>query len=356
MKVLHLFSGVRGPLIKTVAEGKDPGGGLWGLNGLRRAGVQADIAELEEWFPKPNVANFWRFQVFGVYGAHLPFLPRFFKYDFIYTAGAFTSQFVFTVLKTIFRFKRPIWVMQDFSIIGLLGKEETLRQKIFAWTTARTGGIVTTGKKEIEWLLKRFPNLQGRIEFIPFGTDTTFFSPQLVAEENLIISVGIDPDRDWSTFFKACEGLDARVVLIGSARRLKSFNLPPHVEMMQTIPAVDIRDMYARAKLVVIPLDTSSGVNDAMGCSTLFEAMSMGKAIVASRTHVMESYIDSHNGILVDQKNVEQMRAAIKDLLGNPEKRKVMGEKARAFATAHLDLYKNAEKLKGFLERLSPRT
>ena len=349
MKVLYLFSGVRGELIEKVEKEGGSETGLWGLAELRRMDVGADVAELEQWFA-PKVARFLRFKVFGVYGAHLPFLLRFFRYNVIYTAGAFTTQFVFTALKTMFRFKKPLWVMQDFSIMGLLGAEKTLRQKMFAWMVARADGIVTTGLQEKLWLEERFPHLKEKITFIPFGVSTSHFSPQPPPTEPCVVSVGVDPDRDWQNFFKACEGLEAKVFVAGSPRRLRSYEPPSFVESA-FVP--DIRDAYARASVVVIPLDTSSGVNDAMGCSTLFEAMAMGKPVVVSRTHVTESYIkEGENGFLVHQKDSRAIRAAIEKLLHNPELRTRMGNAARAYAIEHLDLEKNTRALADFFKKL----
>jgi glycosyltransferase involved in cell wall biosynthesis len=355
IKVAFLFGGVRGPLLRSVLRGEDPGGGLWGLLGLRRLGVSADILEIEEWIPA-RVARFLRYRVLGTYAAHLPLLPIFFRYDVIYTAGAFTSQLVVTFLKTMFRFKRPLWVMQDFSIMGLLGDESRPRQKIFAWMVSRADGIVTTGLAETEALKRRFPDRSHRIAYIPFGTDTSFFSPQKhITEEPIVLAVGVDPDRDWSTFFTACEGLDVRVVIAGSGRRSRFFNPPSWVEI-GAHSAHQMRELYARASVVVIPLNTSGGNNNAMGLSTLFEAMAMGKAIVVSRTDHTESFIEHGvHGILVPQKERAPMRAALEELLSSPKERARLGEAARNKARISCDMYTNAKELEDFFQQILGR-
>ncbi|RJR13538.1 glycosyltransferase [Candidatus Parcubacteria bacterium] len=352
MRVLFLYTGHRKELLEKAQKGEDPGGGLWGLWPLKQRGVQAELLELEQFFPI-RIARFLRARVLGHYNAHLPLLPFLFRYDIVFTAGAFTTQIVFTVLQQLFRFKRPVWVMHDFSIIGLLGEGKTLKQKVFAWAVARTGGIVTVGKKESEALKSRFAHLASRIAYIPFGVDTEWFKPQPhVPEERLVITVGIDPDRDWPAFFEAVKDIDAKVIVAGSGRRSKRFNPPPSVEVRMFTPK-EMVDLYARAAVVVIPLDTSSRVNDAMGLSTLYEAMAMGKAIVVSHTDHTESYIqNSENGMLVPQKDAGAMRRAVLELLENRDKRVQLGKSARAYAERELAYEKTGKDLIAFFEQL----
>jgi glycosyltransferase involved in cell wall biosynthesis len=351
MRILYLFSGYRSALIEKVQKGEDPGSGTWGLLALRSLGHTADIAELEQWFPS-GFAQFLRYKVFGIYGAHLPFLPRFFSYDVIFTAGAFTTQVVFTFLKGIFRFKRPLWVMHDFSIMGLLGKETSMRQRIFAYVVSRSAGIVTLSRREAEMLKGRFPHLTERIAFIPSGIDTEFFAPRGIPTERLIFAIGIDPDRDWKGFFAACAGIDARVVVAGRPTRARWEPTDSQIERrFFTLP--EMLDLYAKAAVVVIPLDTASGINDAMGCSTLYESMAAGKAIVASRTHTMESYItDGENGLLVPERDVQAMRAAIMRVLDDEALQARLGSAARTYALQHLKVRDKAAELAAFFERL----
>ena len=351
MRILYLFSGYRSVLIEKVEKGEDPGGGTWGLMALRSLGHTADIVELEQWFP-PKVAQYLRFNVFGIYGAHLPFFLRFFSYDVIFTAGAFTSQLLFTFLKSIFRFKRPLWVMHDFSIMSLLGDGHTMKQKIFEYIVSRADGIVTLGRSEAERLGERFPHLRERIEFIPYGVDTEAFAPRTQEKERMILAVGIDPDRDWDTFFAACEGLNARVVVAGSRQRTSNFNPPSYVEGRH-YTLDELLDLYAKAAVVVLPLDTSSGVNDAMGCSTVSESLSTGNAVVASHTHTMESYItDGENGLLVPEGDVRAMRTAIVRVLDDEALQIRLGSAARAYALEHLKVRDKAAELAAFFERL----
>lgn len=355
MKVLFLYSGIRGGLVEKVRRGEDPGDGAWGMVRLPHFDVQAEHLELEQ-VVSNRFAKWLRNRCLGNYGAHIPFFFHFFTYDIVFTAGAFYSQLLFTLAKMIFRFKRPLWVMHDFSITGFIGEGKTLRQKIFRFMVGRADGIVTVGKEEEGRLKERFPHLADRITYIPFGVDTNFFKPRGgVEEESAILSVGVDPDRDWETLFEACEGLGVSLTVASRPRGDKDVPLPTFARR-QLFPLKELVSEYARASVVVIPLDSSAGVNDAMGCTALFEALAMGKAVVASSTHTMRSYIThGDNGLLVPERDVEAARAAIRGLLRDKEKRVRLGSSARAYAERYLDAEMLAAKLAEYFKHLKKK-
>jgi glycosyltransferase involved in cell wall biosynthesis len=352
VRVLYLFSGIRGRLVEAVKRGEDPGDGTWGMVRLRHFGVDAEHLELEQILPD-KLAKWLRIRLFGNYGAHIPFFFNFFRYDIVFTAGAFYSQLLFTIAKMIFRFKRPLWIMHDFSITGFMGEGKTLRQKVFRFMTANAEGIVAVGKEEEGKLKALFPRLKERITYIPFGVDINFFKPrESTAEERRILSVGVDPDRDWGTLFKACEGLGVPVMAATRPRGSKDIT-PPSFVTRKLVPLKELVNEYECASIVVIPLDSSAGINDAMGCTALFEALAMGKAVIATSTHTMRSYIThGENGLLVPERDVAAMRAAIQELLADGEKRARLGRAARAYAAAHLDAEKLTGRLAEYFKRM----
>jgi glycosyltransferase involved in cell wall biosynthesis len=351
VKVLYLFSGIRGGLIEKVKRGEDPGDGTWGMIRLKNFDIDAKHLELEQILPD-SAAKWVRHKVLGNYGAHIPFFFNFFKYDIIFTAGGFYSQLLFTIARTIFRFRKPLWVMHDFSISGFLGNESTIKQKVFRFIVSRASGIVTVGKEEEQRLKIKFPHLAKNIVYIPFGVDIDYFKPNREIESNMVLSVGVDPDRDWQLLYDACDGLGVEVVAATRPRGNKDI-APPSFVKRQLFPLNELVEEYNRARVVVIPLDSSAGINDAMGCTALFEAMAMGKAIIATSTHTMRSYIThGENGILVPEGDVDAMRIAIKDLINDNDKRELLGKKARSYAEKNLDAQKLAGQLAEYFKLL----
>lgn len=348
MRVLYLYSGSRGGVLEKAKTGETHRNGFWGMTYLPEYGIESGYLEIEQFAPA-RIARFIR-RIVNVYFIHLPFLWRMRSYDIVFTSAAFGTQF----FHTLFGFKKPIWVMHDFSITGLLGNEKTVRQKLFRSMVEKSGGIVTLSATEKKRLEKRFPQLEGKIEFIPFGVDMEFFAPYEIREENQILAVGFDPDRDWETLIAAVEGLSAKIVLATRMDRVAHLSpLPENIEVRRFSAKELVRE-YLRSAVVVIPLDVSGHNNDAMGCSALFEAMALGRSVVATRTETMESYInDGQNGFLVREKNSYEMRIAIETLLKDASLRKRIGENAIQYAREHLDARKCAGKLAGFFRRVA---
>lgn len=349
LKVVYLFTGYRASHLKKTKRGEEQGNGFWGMLRLHKFGIDARHLELEQLFPL-SVSRFIRKYMLNVYWVHLPLYPFLFSYDIVFTSTGYGTQLVHTLLHV----RKPKWVMHDFSITGLLGKERTIMQKIFAWMVSHCAGIVTISVREKELLEKRFPNLKGKIEFIPYGVDLNFFTPPETVGEGMIFAPGRDPDRDLKLLFDATEGLGKQVLITTHASRLEKLKpLPEHV-IHTTLSVPELKQAYADASVVVIPLDTSSGLNNEMGISALYESLAMGKPIVASRSQGMEAYIeDGVNGLLVPQHDVHAMHSAIKRLLDDRELRERLGRNARAYAEKNLDPDRCTQHLAEFFKKVA---
>lgn len=348
-KVLYLFTGFRGEHLDKVKKGEEQGNGYWGMLRLDKFGIGATHLELEQFFPL-WLCRFLRKHVLSVYFVHLPLYFKFFSYDIVFTSTAYGTQLVHTLL----HIGRPKWVMHDFSIMGLLGDEKNLFQKVFAWMVGRCAGIVTISLPEAEDLQKRFPHLKEKIAFIPYGVDLDYFKPQGKSVAG-IFAPGRDPDRDLKTLFRASEGLGADVLVTTHQSRLDTLRpLSPFV-VHRTLSVEELKDEYAKASVVVVPLDTRTGLNNAMGISALYEALAMGKAIIATKTEAMESYItDGVNGLLVKEGSLEEMRGALSRVLSDSVFREHLERGARAYAEAHLDADECTKRLADYFLTLIP--
>jgi glycosyltransferase involved in cell wall biosynthesis len=314
---------------------------------LKDHGIDAVYVTLEQIFSQ-KVSAWIRKYFLNVYFAHVPFFFAFFRYDIVFSSTAFGSQ----LLRSLVPFRKPKWVMFDFSITGLLGRGKTLRQKLFKWMVLRSAGIVTISEKEKEMLHVVLPGYKGQIEYIPYGVDTEYFKPQQVQELHQVITVGFDYGRDYATLFAAFENLEVALVATTNMRS-DSFNEKPDFVTTASFSPEALLMAYAESKIVVLPLTLKGRGNDAMGCSTLVEAMAMGKAVIATRTFTTESYITNGvDGILVEEGDIQGMKAAIQKLVSDDEYRKRLGEEARRFilATCTAELF--ASRLAAFFKRV----
>jgi glycosyltransferase involved in cell wall biosynthesis len=352
LKVLYLFTGYRTPHLTKVKAGEEQGNGYWGMLRLHKFGIDAGYLELEGIMPV-RVAAFLRRHIFSVYWVHVLLYPKFFSYDIIFTSTGYGTQLLHTVL----RIPKPLWIMHDFSIMGLLGDETGLFQKIFAWMVSRCAGIVTLCQTEARRLQERFPHLRDRIAFIPYGVDLEYFKPMKSAQVRELFVPGRDPDRDYRTLFAAADGLGATVVVTTHASRLARFTPLPSFVQHKTFTVKELRSAYDTAAAVVIPLDTSTGLNNAMGISALYEALSMGKAIVATDTPAMRSYIqDGVNGLLVKEGDSAAMHEALARVLGDAPLRERLGEAARSYAEKHLDADRCTSVLADYFKKVAGRS
>jgi glycosyltransferase involved in cell wall biosynthesis len=345
-KILCLFNKVRKGSLERIKAGEESDNFFWGMLRLPHFGFSAEYLEIEQFF-SPAVCTFLRRHILNIHFVHAPLFRKFLKYDIIFTSTAFGSLFLWA----LYPFKKPKWVVFDFNLLGIIGEKRTLRQKLFSFAVSHSSGIVTLSISGAEEIKKAFPHLSEKVKFIPLGTDTEWFAPRDIAEENTIFSPGRDPGRDYSAFFSAIRGLPVFVIVTAKPQKLKKYEPLPDNISARNFSSKELVAEYAKAKIVVLPLAISDEKWNAMGCSTLVEAMAMGKAIIATKSATMESYIKNGvNGILVPQNDANALKRAIEDLLSDSEKRKRLGEAARKFSLEYCEAEKYAKNLAQYFE------
>jgi glycosyltransferase involved in cell wall biosynthesis len=127
------------------------------------------------------------------------------------------------------------------------------------------------------------------VRIVPYQVDTNFW--QAPAHESqqrirpLVVAVGSE-NRDYDTLCLAVTGLNVDVrIAAGShwARKTASIQeRPPNVEYVSSaLPFAELRELYAQADIVVVPLND---VSNQSGVTTLLEAMSMGVPVIVTAT------------------------------------------------------------------------
>ncbi len=350
LKVLYLLNTVRHNTseIENIEKGLWHDNNFFGMFRLRKYGFETNFLELEqflsEWFTK-----FLR-KYINIWWIHLPMSPLFFKYDIVFSSTAYSSM----LLKAILHIRRPKWVILDFNIDGTIGNKTTFRQKMLHYAVSKADGIVTSSKAEEITLKERFPQLIDKIVFIHEGVDTQFFKPDLlVPEENFILSVGYNPDRDFKTVIEATKDLGIALVLATKPSRVEHLQpLPSHVTV-KSFSHEEMQLAYKKAKIVVIGLNLKADNNDSMGTFAVAEALAMGKAVVVTKSKSLESYIeDGVSGRFVPIHDVGAMKDVITDVLGNDTKRQALGFAAREFAVKNVDAEIFAQKLGNYFRSL----
>lgn len=191
-----------------------------------------------------------------------------------------------------------------------------------------------------------------KIKLLKRGTDQKFWRPMKAEEEDMICSAGMEM-RDYPTLIKALKPLDipchiatgeARGELYDTVKKLYSMeNIPSQITVGRK-PSHKMREMYARSRFVVVPLQETDTDN---GLTVMLEAMAMGKPVICSRVKGQVDVVqDGVTGLYVPQGDPQALRDAIQELWNNPEKTKEMGEAARAYIEEIHNLEQFVESIK----------
>jgi glycosyltransferase involved in cell wall biosynthesis len=197
-----------------------------------------------------------------------------------------------------------------------------------------------------------------RVFFTPFMVDGKFFSTEegqtttldeLLEgiERPIICSAGLE-FRDYPTLLEAAQGLDVQVVIAAASPWSKRKDttagqaLPGNV-LVQRFSQYELRELYARSQLVVMPLYP---VNFQAGVTAILEGMAMSKAILCSRTPGQTDIIrDGETGCYVPAQDPQALRSAILQLLSSPHTTERMGMNGRRQVESELDLEHYAKRL-----------
>jgi glycosyltransferase involved in cell wall biosynthesis len=184
-----------------------------------------------------------------------------------------------------------------------------------------------------------------QIQVINYGVDQQFFIPNedIPQKPRFVLSLGEPSTRDYQTLIKAVDGLPVELFIAASghwyAREKESLvteDLPENVTLSGGIPVSDLKNIYAQAQFVALPVQEA--VHSA-GSTAILESMCMGRAVIVTRSPgICEYVIDGVTGILVEPGDVQAWREAIQFLLAHPEEARRMGQNGRQRAEEELNL------------------
>jgi glycosyltransferase involved in cell wall biosynthesis len=224
------------------------------------------------------------------------------------------------------------------------------------------GTIIGFGSVQLDLTAQRYGFPRERMHLALQPVDERFWQPaDEPAEPDLICSVGcVSGFRDYRTLIAAARDLPVRVelavgslILSASHRRERAQlfqttippdELPENVEYKLDLPLLELRDLYARSRFVVMPLED---VDFDAGVTSITEAMAMGKAVIVTRNRGQVDVIrDGVEGIYVPPRDPRALREAIQHLLDSPEEAARMGAAGR-------DAVLQRHTLDGYVERVS---
>ena len=225
----------------------------------------------------------------------------------------------------------------------MIGHHLLTPAKISAFRWLRPGRgldtIVVHSANQVELLSDTLRIPADLMSVVPYGVDTEFWQPPAALEQTpaggkdgLVVSAGRE-HRDYRCLADA--GIEGPVFIADTSAYspnavcTKPDVWPPNVTRLGLTP-VQLRRMYVRASVVVVPLMPT---HFPFGITTILEAMSMGKAVVVTETPGLAGVIeDGRTGVIVRPGEAETLGAAVRGLLEDEGERQRLGDAARASA------------------------
>lgn len=192
-------------------------------------------------------------------------------------------------------------------------------------------------------LVSRFRIPQDRVINASYGIDTKFFTPRPapVGAQPLVVSAGT-ANRDYKTLVTALKPMRVPVKIAAdstwfpSAVDIEGAKLPDTVEVRSFGDYVGLRDLYAAASIVAVPLYPAV---HACGYAVIAEAMAMGKPVITTRIASHSDFVADHaTGYYVGACDPDEMRTRIATLLAHPQLGERMGMAARERMEEHYSL------------------
>jgi len=202
-----------------------------------------------------------------------------------------------------------------------------LKTALFRLIARRAMGILTNSSGEVELIAQRFQIPAAKLRFVPMYS--TLPEPAVATtNEGFVFSMGRTL-RDLPTLFQAAADLPVPVVVVVDQRDPLPAPIPTNVQIHRNLSLAAGRELMCRSAVVAIPLLPAAR---STGQVVLFEAMAMGKPVVATRAVGTTDYIrDNENGLLVAPGDPADLAGAIQRLIQDP------ALAARLAAAAHTD-------------------
>lgn len=199
-------------------------------------------------------------------------------------------------------------------------------------------GVVALSQPQIAYATSPAGMGLGEAHFVHDKVDHRFFRPLRLPEEEFILAVGQE-QRDYATLARAVAGTGLRLVIVASSPWATVKVTPEEsqgVTVLSNIPYPQLRELYARARLVVIPVhdaDYAAGVNGVL------EGMAMGRPVVTMRTRGLVDYVEHDStAVLVPPADPQALRESILELWDQPARRAALARRAREAVETKLNL------------------
>jgi glycosyltransferase involved in cell wall biosynthesis len=244
--------------------------------------------------------------------------------------------------------------------IGLperLAKLRTARmRRLYASALESCAIVIAYSEKEAEDLRSWLDGhgATARVEFVAFGVDPSEFAPDGAPATGGVVSVGVDPHRDFALLLRvAAQMPDVPFHIVTTADHARELaGLPANVALEIDVPFDDMRRRLARARVVALPVreNTYSGAT-----TVLLQAMALEKPVVVTRTSAIArgyGLVDGENVRLVEPGDEDSFARAVGAVLRDDFHARALGASARATVVRSLSWERYVNRIEALLREV----
>ena len=209
----------------------------------------------------------------------------------------------------------------------------SMNQGIFRYLKKRAAQnanhIVVVSEKLRNIILNVTEIKKEKVSVISMGCNTREFGEKYDAPnffeqdgKKVVLFVGrLDEIKGVSYLIEAVKKIDVRLVIVGDGPlrdelKHQAAGYGEQITFLGSKSHEELKRIYASADIFVAPsITASNGSQEGFGL-VIIEAMASGLPVIASRTGgIVDIIQDGRNGLLCEEKNVEQLRSTIERLL-----------------------------------------
>jgi glycosyltransferase involved in cell wall biosynthesis len=321
--VAYVYPNSRARLRREIERGEAPDTGLLGLNHLHREGLDAVACEpLLQRHPLPGPLR------------RIGWSLRELTLPWEVARGDVLCSALGPLTPLAARAHRgPATILFNMGLCARLARSSRRRERLLAAGIRDASAVVCFAESQRERLIAQTGCDPEHVHTLQLGVDERF----LAADEpppvdGPVLAVGRDLARDYATLGEAARGLDAEVVVVASEKNVRDIRFPSNVRVRLDISALELRELYRRARCVVLPTRSEAfeyGA-DCSGQNVLLDAMAMSRPVIASERSTLDGYVeDGETAVLVAPEDPAALTEAIGEVLAAPEAAEQMGARAR---------------------------
>ncbi|MCX5989629.1 MAG: glycosyltransferase, partial [Chloroflexi bacterium] len=234
-------------------------------------------------------------------------LPQFTRNDVVFLTGGWPLLLASRLIPAS---RRPRLVWLNMTLTNLL-RAGGIRARLIAIAARMADRIVCVSSDQQAYLSRRLGLPVSRLPVVRSGTDIRFFdqalaSPVVDGGIPFVLAAGRDAGRDYATLCLAAAGASWPVTIVCSPRNMEGVR--------------ELRDLYAAARVVVIPTGSDDDApvgSDCSGTLVLLDALAMGTPVViTSRRSVAEYAMEADTVTTVSVRDATGLRMALDAAMG----------------------------------------